>query len=36
MSLLIDTNVISELRKGSRANPRVLAWFVGVADEEIH
>lgn len=23
---LIDTNVISELRKRSRANPRVLAW----------
>ena len=36
MSLLVDTNVISELRKGSRANPHVLAWFRGVAEEEIH
>ncbi len=24
---LIDTNVISEIRKGSRANPAVRAWF---------
>ena len=36
MSLLVDTNVISELRKGSRANPHVLAWFMGVAEEDIH
>jgi predicted nucleic acid-binding protein len=36
VSLLVDTNVISELRKGSRANPHVLAWFRGVAEEEIH
>ena len=36
MSLLLDTNVISELRKGSRANPHVVAWFTGVTEEEIH
>ena len=37
MSLLLETNVVSELRKeGSRANPRVRAWLEGVADEEIH
>ena len=36
MSFLLDTNVISELRKGERANARVLAWFNDVADEEIH
>jgi predicted nucleic acid-binding protein len=36
VSLLVDTNVISELRKGSRANPHVLAWFMGVAEEDIH
>lgn len=36
MSLLLDTNVVSELRKGSRANPRVRAWLEGIADEEIH
>jgi predicted nucleic acid-binding protein len=32
---LIDTNVISELRKGSRADPAVVAWFADVADDEI-
>jgi predicted nucleic acid-binding protein len=36
VSLLVDTNVISELRKGPRANPHVVAWFMGVTDEEIH
>lgn len=27
MSYLIDTNVVSELRKGVRANPLVVDWF---------
>lgn len=27
MSYLIDTNVVSELRKGARANPLVVDWF---------
>ena len=36
MSLLLDTNVLSELRKGSRASSRVRAWFEGVAPDEIH
>jgi toxin FitB len=36
VSLLLDTNVISELGKGPRANPRVVAWFSGVVEEEIH
>lgn len=35
MSYLLDTNVISELRKGERANPKVLSWFAGVAEEEV-
>ncbi len=35
MSYLLDTNVISELRKGARADPGVSAWFVGLADEEV-
>jgi predicted nucleic acid-binding protein len=35
MSYLIDTNVISELRKGKRANPRVVSWFAGLTDEEV-
>lgn len=36
MSLLLDTNVISELRKGSGANPNVVEWFEGVTEEQIH
>lgn len=35
MSYLVDTNVISELRKGRRADPAVRSWFDGVADDEI-
>ena len=35
MSYLLDTNVISELRKGERADPHVTAWFANLADEEI-
>jgi predicted nucleic acid-binding protein len=36
VSLLLDTNILSELRKGERAHPRVRAWFESVADSEIH
>jgi predicted nucleic acid-binding protein len=36
MSLLLDTNVLSEIRKGARCHPAVHAWFERVADEEIH
>ncbi len=36
MSLLLDTNVISELRKGSKADPNVVDWYAGVTEEEIH
>lgn len=35
MNFLLDTNVISELRKGERANPDVRAWFARVAEQEI-
>lgn len=35
MSYLLDTNVISELRKRERADPKVAAWFAELADEEI-
>lgn len=35
MSYLLDTNVISELRKGQRADVNVTAWFADVAEEEI-
>ena len=36
MSFLLDTNVVSELRKGERANAQVLEWFNEVADDDIH
>ncbi|HEY8501087.1 MAG TPA: type II toxin-antitoxin system VapC family toxin [Solirubrobacterales bacterium] len=36
MSYLLDTNVISELRKGKRADENVRAWFGELADEEIY
>jgi toxin FitB len=33
---LIDTNIISEVRKGSRCDPRVASWFSKVADDELY
>lgn len=30
---LLDTNVVSEIRKGSRADPMVIAWARGVPPE---
>ncbi len=36
MSLLLDTNVLSELRKGRRANPHLRGWFDGVSVDEIY
>jgi toxin FitB len=35
LSYLLDTNVISELRKGERADSHLTAWFAGLADEEV-
>ena len=36
MSLLVDTNVVSELRKGARADTRVRTWFASVANADLH
>ena len=36
MSYLIDTNVISELRKGARADLRVVDWFAGLAEDDLY
>lgn len=36
MPYLIDTNVISELRKGDRADPAVTSWFADLGDEEVY
>jgi len=33
MSWLVDTNVVSELRKGPRAHPGVLRWAAACGDE---
>jgi hypothetical protein len=33
VSWLLDTNIVSELRKGERADPRLRAWFAE-ADED--
>lgn len=33
MSWLLDTNIVSELRKGERTHPRLRAWFAD-ADED--
>jgi predicted nucleic acid-binding protein len=35
LSLLLDTNILSELRKGARANAGLRAWFVAVNPEDI-
>ena len=35
MSFLIDTNVISEVRKGERCDPTVAAWWAGVAEDDL-
>ncbi len=35
MSYLLDTNVISEIRKGERGNRAVAQWFEGVADGDL-
>jgi predicted nucleic acid-binding protein len=32
---LLDTNVVSELRKGDRANPGIRAWFADVDDADL-
>jgi predicted nucleic acid-binding protein len=36
VSFLVDTNVVSELRKGRRTNPGVRGWFASVDDVEVH
>jgi predicted nucleic acid-binding protein len=35
LSYLLDTNVVSELRKGDRADTNVTTWFADVAEEKI-
>jgi predicted nucleic acid-binding protein len=35
VSYLIDTNIISEVRKGARCDANVSAWYASVADEDL-
>lgn len=35
MSWLLDTNVLSELRKGARANPAILRWLASVDADDL-
>ena len=35
MSYLLDTNVISELRKGERCDANVARWYESLAEDEI-
>lgn len=36
MSFLLDTNILSELRKGRRCHPNVARWMGTVEDLEIY
>jgi predicted nucleic acid-binding protein len=36
VSYLVDTNVLSEVRKGDAANANVRRWLAAVADEDIY
>jgi toxin FitB len=36
VTLLLDTNVLSELRRGERCNPRVRQWAVSTTQSELH
>lgn len=35
MSYLLDTNVVSELRKGNRQDPSVAEWFSGAGEDDV-
>jgi predicted nucleic acid-binding protein len=35
VTYLLDTNILSELRKGARCHPLVASWFAGIDDEDI-
>lgn len=36
MSFLLDTNIISEIRKGSRCDPNVSAWYASIDDSDLY
>ncbi len=36
MTFLIDTNIISEVRKGSRCDANVAAWYASIDDADLY
>jgi predicted nucleic acid-binding protein len=36
VSYLLDTNIVSEIRKGARADRAVMKWISDVKDEDLH
>jgi predicted nucleic acid-binding protein len=36
VSWLVDTNILSELRKGDRAHERIRAWFTDAREDELY
>ena len=36
MNFLIDTNIISEVRKGARCDARVAAWYASIDDGDLY
>lgn len=36
MSFLVDTNIISEIRRGARANAGVTRWWSSIGDEDVY
>ncbi len=35
MSYLLDTNILSEIRKGTRCDPHVHAWYASIAEADL-
>ena len=36
MNYLLDTNIISEVRKGAKCDPNVAAWYASIDDADIY
>jgi toxin FitB len=36
VTYLLDTNIVSEVRKGPRCNPKVADWYGSIDDAEIY
>lgn len=36
MAFLIDTNIVSEVRKGARCDARVAAWYAAIDDADLY